>query len=161
MKNWLKASTATMGLIALAGCTLQQTGTDRYTLSAPSLNQILSQGSSQTANTPAATTTEYTGPIDGATANVTLTKLNATQYHLDLGATGNNGLGGVSGVLTQVGVSDLYEMTTDDQGNKCGLSVKFLPQAIQVNEVYANGMTGCMVDHGASLSFDGQLSQVQ
>lgn len=161
MTNWLKACTATVGLIALTGCTLQQTGTDRYTLSAPSLNQILGQVPNQTAQAPASTTTKYAGPIDGGTANVTLTKLNATQYHLDLGASGNNGVGGVSGVLTQVSGSDLYEMTTDDQGNKCGLSVKFLPQAIQVDEVFANGMTGCMVDHGASLSFDGQLSQVQ
>lgn len=111
-------------------------------------------------NSSTPVTMKYAGPADGGPGTASLTKLNATQYHLSLSVAGNPFSAGVEGVITKAD-GNLYEMTTDSQGNSCDLSVTFLPQAIQIDEVFGNGKSGCSYDHGASLSFDERLLAVQ
>lgn len=85
------------------------------------------------------------------------------QYHLDLGAKGTgptgqmSGMGGVSGILTEADGNDVYTMTKADDGHPCYLTMKLSGNMMQLNEDFSSGRTGCMIEHGGALSFDGTL----
>lgn len=162
MKILCKKISVFGSVILLAGCTLQQTGNNQYTLSPPSIGQLLGQESPHIVNmgvqnTSSSDILKYAGAGDGGPETATLTRLNSTQYKMAISIKGSDVGAGVEGVITQSNTANLYEMTTDSDGNSCYLSVRFVGQTIQIMEV---GKEGCSYDHGASLSFDGQLSRV-
>lgn len=160
-------------LMVVSGCTVQPTGNGGYQLSTPSLASILNSPANSTTN-PAASPADsssqgpqqqdainYSGQIDGGTAKAVLTPISPTQYHFEIGATGRNangqitGAGGASGILTKAG--DVYIMTRADDGNACYLTVSLSGNELKVDEDFAPGRLGCMAEHGESLSFDGIL----
>lgn len=167
-KNYFVSITV---LISLVDCTLQPLGNGGYRLSTPSFVEMLNQtagssGGEQVSSTSGTRSSlNYAGQIDGGTAKATLTALGAGQYHLDLGATGTgpsgqlSGMGGVSGTLIRSADGDVYGMTKADDGNPCALTVRISDKAMQIDEDFKAGRTGCMAEHGAALSFDGTLYQ--
>jgi len=157
------------GLALLTGCTVQPTANGGFQVSTVSLGQALGQApAGQGAGTPdpAASTQpvrsamKFAGPMDGGDGTVILTPASSGQYDLDLGVKGQMADAGVSGVVTRSG--DVFTMNQghlDGQAPEpCSLTMKLTGDSLAVAENYQAG--GCMIFHGASISFDGTLSRV-
>ena len=103
---------------------------------------------------------KFAGPMDGGDGTVTLTPVSSSQYALDLGVKGQMADAGVSGVATRSG--DVFTMSQghlDGQAPEpCSLILKLAGDTLAVAENFQAG--GCMIFHGASISFDGTLSRV-
>ena len=104
---------------------------------------------------------KFAGPLDGGDGTVILTPIASRQYDLDLGVKGQMAGAGVSGVVTRSG--DVFTMSQGHLAGQapepCSLTLKLSGGgALSVSENYQTG--GCMIFHGASISFDGTLSRV-
>ena len=169
------------GLALLTGCTVQSTANGGFQVSTISLGQALGQApAGQGAGTPnpapseqpggsagsvgdtgGASVMKFSGPMDGGDGMVILTAISSGQYDLDLAVKGQMAGAGVSGVVTRSG--DVFTMSQghlDGQTPEpCSLTLKLSGgDALAVSENYQTG--GCMIFHGASISFDGMLSRV-
>ena len=169
---------ATIGQAFLSACAVSPTPGGGYLISSPPLSSLFSHSdqddSELAAGAPAPASQvarghamNYGGQLDGGKGTATLTPIGGNEYQISLqiigyGAAGQiTGAGAVQGTLTRSG--DAFTMSEGyDQRpplSPCALNVTLHGSVLTVSEDYRRG--GCGAFHGASVSFDGQLSATQ
>ncbi len=184
----VRACCAMAGQVLLSACTVSPTPGGGYQISTPPAISLFSHsdpnGDNSTTGSPLAgeptddspgsggqvvrgLATSFAGELDGGKGTAKLRPIGGSKYRLNLqvteyGADGQiTGAGAVQGTLSRIG--DVFTMSAGyDQRpplSPCALNLTLRGSILTVSEDYRRG--GCNAFHGASVSFDGQLSAVQ
>jgi hypothetical protein len=169
---------ATIGQAFLSACAVSPTPGGGYLISSPPVSSLFGHSdpgdgeSSAASSAPGGLVTRgqpinFGGQLDGGKGTATLTPIGGNEYEINLQIIGYGsagqiiGAGAVQGTLTRIG--DAFTMSEGyDQRpplSPCALNVTLHGSVLTVSEDYRRG--GCSAFHGASVSFDGQLSAMQ
>ena len=148
--------------LAVAGCqTTTDPTTGRTVMSTPSFGQLLGLQSGQPAqvasasDAPTGVVEHYRQQLDGKTTDLTLTPTGPGTWMVNASMLLQRPtcVGNVAGHAVEQSPG-LIVMSSDDQGNRCGLQVR------RGNGTASIGELDCTPDHGAACEFAGDLIRV-